>query len=161
MSSRQDIREVLKIIDNKDDALTGEMTPSFDSMIRAEGISFRYSDEIPVIEDLYFTIQKNEKIALIGASGSGKSTLVKLLSGYYTTYTGEIYYDNIELREMNLHKLRHIVAFIQQNTIIFNESIRFNICMGESFSDEELHNALLVSGVDRFLKDIPQGWGMR
>jgi len=87
--------------------------------------------------------------------------LVKLLSGYYTTYTGAIYYDNIELREMNLHKLRHIVAFIQQNTIIFNESIRFNICMGESFSDEELHNALLVSGVDRFLKDIPQGWGMR
>lgn len=157
LSTRQDVREVLKIIDNHDDAMTGGKMPSFEAMIRVKGLSFCYSDEIPLIEGLNLTIHKNEKIALIGASGSGKSTFVKLLSGYYTTYMGEIYYDNIELREINPHKLRHIVAFIQQNTLIFNETIRFNICMGESFSDEELHNALLVSGVDRFLKDIPHG----
>lgn len=90
LSTQPDIREVLKIIDNKDAALTGEKIPSFESQIRVRDLSFRYSDEIPVIEDLGLTIHKNEKIALIGASGSGKSTLVKLLSGYYASYTGDI-----------------------------------------------------------------------
>lgn len=90
LSTRPDIREVLKIIDNKNAALTDEKIPSFESQIRVRDLSFRYSDEIPVIEDLGLTIHKNEKIALIGASGSGKSTLVKLLSGYYASYTGDI-----------------------------------------------------------------------
>lgn len=157
LSIRPDIREVLKIIDNKDAALIGEKMPSFEAMIRVSDLSFRYSDEIPVIEGLNLTIHKNEKIALIGASGSGKSTLVKLLSGYYTTYTGEIYYDNVKLREINSRVLHNFVTVIHQNTFIFNDSIRFNICMGESFSDEELQNALFLSGVDRFLADVPGG----
>ncbi|MCH5279616.1 MAG: ABC transporter ATP-binding protein [Christensenellaceae bacterium] len=157
LSTRPDIREVLKIIDNKDAALTGEKIPSFETMIRVRDLSFRYSDEIPVIEDLNLAIHKNEKIALIGASGSGKSTLVKLLSGYYATYTGEIYYDNVELHEINSQTLQNFVTVIHQNMFIFNDSIRFNICMGESFSDKELHNALLLSGVDRFLTDVPGG----
>lgn len=157
LSTRPDIREVLKIIDNKDAELTGGKIPSFEAMLRVRGLSFRYSDVIPVIEDLNLTIHRNEKIALIGASGSGKSTLVKLLSGYYATYTGEIYYDDMELREINLQTLHNFVTVIHQNMFIFNDSIRFNICMGESFSDKELHNALHLSGVERFLTDVPGG----
>ena len=157
LSTRPDIKEVLKIIDNKDVVLTGEKIPSFEAMIRVRDLSFRYSDEIPVIEDLNLTIRKNEKIALIGASGSGKSTLVKLLSGYYAAYRGEIKYDAVELREINLQTLHYFVTVIHQNMFIFNDSIRFNICMGEAFSDKELHNALLLSGVDRFLMDVPGG----
>lgn len=157
LSTRPDIREVLKIIDNKGAALTGERIPSFETMIRVRDLSFRYSDEIPVIDGLNLTIRKNEKIALIGASGSGKSTLVKLLSGYYAAYTGEIYYDDVEQHEINSQTLRNLVTVIHQNMFIFNDSIRFNICMGESFSDKELHNALLLSGVDRFLTDVPGG----
>ena len=157
LSTRPDIKEVLKIIDNKDVVLTGEKIPSFEAMIRVRDLSFRYSDEIPVIEDLNLTIRKNEKIALIGASGSGKSTLVKLLSGYYAAYRGEIKYDVVELREINLQTLHNFVTVIHQNMFIFNDSIRFNICMGEAFSDKELHNALLLSGVDRFLMDVPGG----
>ena len=157
LSTRPDIREVLKIIDSKDIALTGEKMPSFEAMIRVSDLSFRYSDEIPVIEGLDLAIHKNEKIALTGASGSGKSTLVKLLSGYYATYTGEIYYDDAELHEIDPQTLHNFVTVIHQNMFIFNDSIRFNICMGESFSDKELYDALLLSGVDRFLTDIPGG----
>ncbi|MDE7326514.1 MAG: ABC transporter ATP-binding protein/permease [Lachnospiraceae bacterium] len=161
LSIRPDIGEVLKIIDNKvalaDEKLASEKIPSFEAKIRVRDLSFRYSDEIPVIEGLNLTIHKNEKIALIGVNGSGKSTLVKLLSGYYATYKGAIYYDDVELREMNLQILPNFVTVIHQNTFIFNDSIRFNICMGESFSDKELRNALLLSGVDRFLTDVPGG----
>lgn len=157
IGTRPNIREALRIIDGKADASAGKKAPSFEKNIEVIGLSFRYADDIPVLEDLDLTIRKNEKIALIGASGSGKSTLVRLLSGYHATYSGEIRYDGVELRDMNPQALPRLVTVIHQNMFIFNDSIRFNICMGEPFSDEALHSALLLSGVNRFLADVPGG----
>ncbi|MDE7385366.1 MAG: ABC transporter ATP-binding protein/permease [Anaeroplasmataceae bacterium] len=157
LSTRPSIKEALKIIDSKNVVFTGEKTPSFESMISVRNLSFCYSDEIPVIKDLNLTIHKNEKIALIGDSGSGKSTLIKLLSGYYVTYTGDIYFDDVELHEIDLQELRNYMTVIHQNTFIFNDSIRFNICLGDSFPDDKLQDALHRSGIDKFLMDVPGG----
>lgn len=157
LSTRPDMKKMQAIIDEKETAFTGATAPTFEMEIAVRDLSFRYTDDIPVIEHVNLSVHKNEKIALVGASGSGKSTLIKLLSGWYASYTGTICFDGTELRELDIQKLRRLVTVIHQNTFLFNDSIRFNICLGQSFSEEELHRALILSGVDRFLPDIPGG----
>ena len=103
------------------------------------------------------TIQKKEKLALIGASGCGKSTFIKLLSGNYSNYQGGIYYDGVELRQLDIRELRKNVVIIHQKTHIFNDTIRYNICLGEEFLESDFNNALRLSGVERFLPSIEGG----
>ena len=157
LSTRSDVHKMLAIIDYEELEFTGIKSPTCNTKIDICDLSFRYTEEVPLIEHLNLCIHKNEKVALIGTSGCGKSTLVKLMSGIYPSYTGTIYYDNTELRNLDTKKLRKLVTVIHQNTFIFNESIRFNICLGDSFSDEQLLHALNLSGVDRFLGNIPGG----
>lgn len=157
LSTRTDIKKILAIIDEKETTFTGKKAPTFETEVEVNDLSFRYSNDVPVINHLDFTIRKNEKIALIGPSGCGKSTLIKLISGTYAGYNGTICFDGTELRELDIQKLHRLVTVIHQNTFIFNDSIRFNICLGESFPEETLQQALRISGVDRFLPTIPGG----
>lgn len=110
-----------------------------------------------MLTGLQLTVRKGEKLALIGASGCGKSTLVKLLSGDYGGYQGEICYDGMELRRIDIRKLRKMIAVIHQKTFIFNDTIRYNICLGEQFSEDEFSDALRLSGVDKFVPYIADG----
>lgn len=151
------IKQVLAVIDGKETDFTGEKAPSYENELDVQDLSFRYTEDVSVLEDLNLTIRKNEKVALIGASGCGKSTLIRLLSGSYASYSGAICYDGTELRDLDIEKLRRIVTVIHQNTFLFNDSIRFNICLGEEFSQEALDKAVHMSGVDRFLPEVPGG----
>lgn len=157
LSTRPDIQKMVAIIDDKNVDFNGRKIPTCENGISVRNLSFRYVKNVPVIEQLNFTIRKNEKIALIGASGCGKSTLIKLLSGNYAKYSGTICYDGVELHDLNIQELRKLVTVIHQNTFLFNDTIRFNICLGEIFSEESMQNALHLSGVDRFLPNIPNG----
>lgn len=157
LSTRPDIKKMLEIIDCNETEFNGRDVPSFATKIETRNLSFGYADDAPVIKQLNITIRKNEKIALIGASGCGKSTLVKLISGSYANYTGTICFDDTELHELDIKKLRKLVTVIHQNTFIFNDTIRFNICLGETFPDGELEKALHFSGVERFLHDVYGG----
>ncbi len=94
---------------------------------------------------------------MVGASGCGKSTFIKLLSGNYSDYQGGICYDGVELRQLDILELRKIVTVIHQNTHIFNDTIRYNICLGEEFPEEDFENALRLSGVDGFLPSVTGG----
>lgn len=157
LSIRPDIKKMLKIIDNKENEFCGNTGFVFQDQINIENLSFRYTEGIPVLDKLNLSISKNEKVVLIGASGCGKSTLIKLLSGNYSDYTGSICYDNIELHKLDLLSLQRQLVVIHQNTFIFNNSIRFNICLDEEFSEEILEKALQASGVNRFLSMVPGG----
>jgi len=156
-SCKKSAQRVLSILDDQTQDFTGTMDATCHDAIEVSDLSFRYSEDTPVLEHLNMTVKKGEKVALIGASGCGKSTLIKLLSGNYSNYHGSIRYDGVELHEIAHDKLRQLVTVIHQNTYIFNDTIRFNICMGEDFSEEALQKALHLSGVDRFLPAIPQG----
>ena len=139
------------------DTIKGIEPPAFSHEIRVSDLYFRYKETQPVLTGLRLTIQKGEKLALTGASGCGKSTLVRLLSGNYSGYQGEICYDGVELRQLDIEKLRKMIEVIHQKTFIFNDTIRYNICLGERFTEAEFRNALRMSGVDRFLPCIAEG----
>lgn len=157
LSTVPDIKKIQGIIDDEDTDFNGAVVPTFKKTVDINNLTFRYSEDALVLSGVNLTIAKGEKIALIGASGCGKSTLIKMLSGNYANYSGLIRYDGTELRELDIMKLKKLVTVIHQNTFIFNESIRFNICLGEEFGENAMVNALHLSGVDGFLAAIPGG----
>ncbi len=157
LSNRKSIKLLLGIIDENRREFTGAAPAHLENALEISGLSFRYKEEVPVIDRLDLTIQKKEKVALIGPSGCGKSTLIRLLTGCYANYTGTIRYDGTELHEIDPEGLRKLVTVIHQNTFLFNDTLRFNICLGEDFPEEALTRAVHLSGVDRFLGNIPGG----
>lgn len=157
LSQKKNIQMVLGIIDGRGAEFAGREEAAFEDRLQVSDLSFRYAPDVPVLEHLDLTLYKNEKMALIGPSGCGKSTLIKLISGNYADYTGAIRYDGTELHDLDNRKLRDLVTVIHQNTFLFNDTLRFNICLGEEFSEEELQRALHLSGVDRFLPSVAGG----
>lgn len=151
------IDRLMAVIDERNDTMKGTETPSFSREIRVADLSFRYKCACPVLTGLQLTIRKGEKLALTGASGCGKSTFVKLLSGNYDSYQGEIRYDGVELRQLDIEKLHKMIAVIHQKTFLFNDTKRYNICLGETFSEDAFRNSLRLSGVDKFLPSISDG----
>lgn len=151
------IEKLTAIIDYKDDTFTGNAEPSFSDKIDVNNLCFQYKEGHPVLKNLNLTIHKNEKLALVGASGCGKSTLIKLLSGTYANYQGAITYDDVELKQLDNRKLRKMVTVIHQKTYMFNDTIRYNICLGQQFSKSDFDNALRLSGVEKFLPLITDG----
>ena len=157
LGNKDTIKLTLGLVDGKNTEFNGMKDASLEKGISVKDLSFSYKQDIPVLQGVDFSLKKSEKVALIGPSGCGKSTLIKLLTGNYSGYTGEIRYDGTELRDISPENLRKLATVIHQNTFIFNDTIRFNICLGEDFSDEALQKALSLSGVDRFLPSISGG----
>ncbi len=157
LGNRKNSRLLLDIIDDNRNEFTGTAPARLENALEIRGLSFRYKEEVPVIENLSMTIRKNEKVALTGQSGCGKSTLIRLLTGSYADYRGAICYDGAELHDIDPEGLRKLVTVIHQNTFIFNDTLRFNICLGENFTEEALARAVRLSGVERFLSNIPGG----
>lgn len=99
------------------------------------------------LQNISFDIEAGKCYIIVGASGSGKSTLLKLIMGMLRPYKGEILYDNTELREVSDDEIYNAVAYIQQETVIFNSSILDNITMYQEFSQEEIEEAIKQSGL--------------
>ena len=157
LGNKENIKMLLDIIDGDSAEFTGTGRVSLEDKIEVRDLSFRYKEEVPVLEHLNLIVHKNEKVALTGPSGCGKSTLIRLLTGTYANYSGDICYDKAELHDVDIEKLKKLVTVIHQNTYIFNNTVRFNICLGENFSEEALTRALRLSGVDRFLSSVEGG----
>ncbi|MCL2404790.1 MAG: ABC transporter ATP-binding protein/permease [Defluviitaleaceae bacterium] len=146
-----------EITDYQDESFVGTGSPCFNKSILVKDLSFEYNENTPILSNLSFELKKNEKVALIGSSGGGKTTLIKLLCGKYATYSGEIFYDNDEIKALDNMQLRKLIAIIPQHVYIFNETIHYNICLGEDFSDDDLNRAVQLSGVNKFLPQMPSG----
>lgn len=95
-----------------------------------------------VLQSLNFEIAPGEKLALVGASGGGKTTLVQLLLGFYEASKGQVYYNDVPITEIGQSVVRANVATVLQHPALFNQSIRFNLTLGQDMSDEQLWDAL-------------------
>ena len=128
---------------------------NFDSSIDFENVSFAYENE-EVIKNLSFKIRKGETIALVGQSGSGKSTIANLISRFYDISDGKIKFDGKNIKEINLTSLRKLIGLVTQDSILFNDSIKNNLLIGnESANDEDIIEALKIANAWEFVKDLP------
>ena len=123
-----------------------------------DNLSYSYPGaETETIKNLSICITEGEKIAIVGESGSGKSTIAKLLFRYDTDYRGSIQIDENEIRELNASSLYRYVSMIPQFPFLFSDTIRNNICLGKSYTPEQLEEAITIAKLEPFLKTLPNG----
>lgn len=125
--------------------------------IRCTDLTFSYADDQKVLENEDFLFEAGKKYAVVGQSGCGKSTLIKLLTGYFRDFQGQIEIDGHSLKEMPQEEINRRIAVIHQNVFLFDTDIRDNICLGRQYSDEEIHKALMESGMEDFLAGMEGG----
>ncbi|MFV0396152.1 MAG: ABC transporter ATP-binding protein [Coprobacillaceae bacterium] len=162
LNSLPKIKGIEPII-NKLDELTNT-TPmnkltinNFETAIDIKDLTFSYDGINPVLKNINLEIKKGQKYAIIGKSGCGKTTLTNLISGYYKTYSGDISYDGKNISEYDVQSSSNLISTIHQNVYMFDSSIKDNITLYDSYSNEEMQNTLTISGVDTFIIDFDQG----
>ncbi|MEM9421837.1 MAG: ATP-binding cassette domain-containing protein [Pseudomonadota bacterium] len=140
----------------------GINTRSFQGAFQLNDVSFVYeATDVTALSSISMSIAPGEKIGLIGQNGSGKSTLLHLFPGLLTPQNGAILIDRHDARQYTPHFLRSHVGFMPQETVLFNQSLKDNICLGqEDVSLEDFERAVTLSGVDRFARTHPSGYSM-
>jgi ABC-type multidrug transport system fused ATPase/permease subunit len=119
---------------------------------------FNYINEIPVLKGITLNIIAGERISLVGHSGAGKTTIANLLYKLYDIERGEISIDGINISDFNLHNLRSQIGVVHQETIFFDDTVRFNLCFSNNNeNDEKLWQALKMSHLYDFIKSLPDG----
>lgn len=127
--------------------------------IRFREVSFAYLEGQPVAENLDLHIRGGEKVAIVGESGCGKTTLSYMLLGFYEPRSGQIEIDGQNIAECSLHSIRDKVGVVQQDVLIFDGTVRYNIMLGnESAAEEELIRACKAAGVYDFIMEMEDGF---
>jgi len=158
LSSKAAAERVFEILDTEDEihADEGELLPL---PVRGEvclnDVSFSY-DEIPTLKNISFKAMPGQTVALVGSTGAGKSTLVNLLTRFYEYDSGSITIDGYELNTLNKPSLRSSIAYVTQDSFLFNGSVRENLLLGKrDATDEELWRALDAANASGFIKELP------
>ncbi len=124
--------------------------------INLQNVCFSYSDK-RILNNINFFIHKGKFTAFVGATGSGKSTLAKLIAGLYFADSGKIYIDQIGIEDLDIKSWRSKIGFVTQETIIFNESAKYNISYGKSAAkDEEIIAAAKKANIHDFIMGLPE-----
>lgn len=128
--------------------------------IELRQVSFGYANEgRKVLRDVNLTVPVGKMVALVGESGGGKSTLTKLLLRFHDPTSGAVLWDGIDLRDARIASLRRQMALVTQETVLFNDTVRYNITYGRpEATDEELRDAARTAFAHDFIMDLPSGY---
>ena len=132
---------------------------TFSGKIDFWDVGFNYEEGETILDDVSFSILKGQLVALVGPSGAGKSTIADLIPRFYDVESGAILIDGINIRDVKLASLRNQMGIVTQETILFNETIEFNITYGvEDYSQEELDEAAKAANAYDFILEQPEGF---
>lgn len=124
-----------------------------------EDVSFRYVEDVPLIEKLDLTVEPGKTVAIVGPTGAGKTTLVNLIMRFYELDAGRITLDGTDIAQMTRHDLRSRTGMVLQDTWLFGGTIRDNIAYGRTdATDEQIMDAAKAAYVDRFVHSLPDGY---
>jgi len=127
--------------------------------VRFRDVRFAYDERRTILDGIDFEIAPGETVAVVGHSGSGKSTLARLLYRFYDVGSGGIEIDGQDLRSLTQASLRGAIGIVPQDTVLFNDSIRYNIRYGRpSASDDDVEAAARSAHIDAFIKALPDGY---
>lgn len=147
------------LLEKEEDLESGDWMDDFQGHIEIKDLDFAYEGSMKdSIRDLSLDIPVGKKIALVGPSGSGKSTLINLILGFYDPQSGSIQVDGVDLRDINLKKLRTSIGYLSQDPFIFEGTILDNISFGNpSASLEDVNQALDQAVLCDFIQSLPHG----
>jgi len=153
---------VFNVLDTKPDIIE-KVNPiqlqEFKSEINLEKVNFFYEEREMVINDVSFKINKGSMVAIVGPSGAGKSTIGDLISRFYDVKSGGIFIDGSDIRDYSIDSLRKNIGIVTQETILFDESIEFNITYGlNKYRQESLYEAAKAANALSFITKQPKGF---
>ena len=150
------IQEIIDTPNPLKDRENAIIKTSFDSEIEFKNISFKYQDDY-VLKNFSLIIPKGKTVALVGQSGSGKSTIANLITRFYDVNKGQILIDGIDIRDLTTNSLRSQLGIVTQDAILFNDSIKNNLKLGNDNADDEaIIEALKVANAWEFVKDLSE-----
>ena len=128
--------------------------------IELRGVHFRYgNEERYVLRDVDLSIRAGQMVALVGESGGGKSTLTKLVPRFHDPTEGSVTWDGVDLRDARLRSLRSNTALVTQETVLFNDTVRYNIAYSRPGATvEEIESAARAAHAHEFIKELPAGY---
>jgi len=131
-----------------------------DGEVRFEHVCFSYQPEREILKDIDFVIAPGQKVAVVGPSGAGKSTLARLIFRFYDIGSGRILVNGQDLRDVTQDSLRAAIGIVPQDTVLFNDSIYYNIAYANTgASREEVIRAAELANIREFVESLPQTWG--
>ena len=138
----------------------GTKKPKLEGNIRLEDVHFQYPQrlDVPVLSGINFSIGRNQTLAVVGGSGAGKSTLASLLLRYYEPQSGAVFFDDTNIREIDLEYLRAHIAIVPQEVMLFADTIQENIRFGRpEASTQEIEDAAKAANALEFIQSFPEG----
>ncbi|MDR3497268.1 MAG: ABC transporter ATP-binding protein/permease [Ancalomicrobiaceae bacterium] len=130
-----------------------------EAAVTFENVSFSYDPERQILKDVSFTVPAGKTVAIVGPSGAGKSTISRLLFRFYDVASGRIVIDGQDIRDVRQASLRRNIGMVPQDTVLFNDTIRYNIRYGRpDASDEEVVEAARLAQIADFIEQLPQGY---
>lgn len=127
--------------------------------IRFENVDFSYDPERKILKDVSFTVPAGKMVAIVGPSGAGKSTVSRILFRFYDIDGGRVTIDGQDIRDVTQTSLRAAIGVVPQDTVLFNDTIRYNISYGRpDASQEEIVAAAKLAQIHEFIEAMPQGY---
>jgi ATP-binding cassette, subfamily B, heavy metal transporter len=130
-----------------------------DGTIRFEDVRFAYEPDRPILKGISFAVPAGNTVAIVGPSGAGKSTISRLLFRFYEITGGRILIDGQDIRDVTQTSLREAIGVVPQDTVLFNDSIRYNIRYGRwAADDDDVEDAAGLAQIDDFIRAAPKGY---
>ncbi|MFC5067885.1 ABCB family ABC transporter ATP-binding protein/permease [Flaviflagellibacter deserti] len=127
--------------------------------IRFEDVRFSYDPDRPILKGVSFEVPAGKTVAIVGPSGAGKSTISRLLYRFYDVGEGRVTIDGQDVRDVQQKTLRNAIGMVPQDTVLFNDTIRYNIRYGRwDATDEEIEQAAALAQIDPFIQMLPKGY---
>jgi ATP-binding cassette subfamily C protein len=151
------MKKTLETAQKMSESKLGEHKPELRQAIRLKEVSFAYSEN-NILKDVSLVFPAGEISAIVGESGSGKTTIVDLIIGLLRPKTGEVWIDDLPLKQVDLHQWRRMIGYVPQETLLLNDSILKNVTLGDpDITEHEAQEALRKAGIWKFIENRPKG----
>ncbi|OFV94768.1 MAG: hypothetical protein A3H28_04810 [Acidobacteria bacterium RIFCSPLOWO2_02_FULL_61_28] len=151
--------EILELQEEVAEKPDAKVLPPFSRSIAFENVWFGYDAGEPFLQNVSLEVKAGEVVAIVGASGAGKSTLVNLILRFFDVSKGRVLIDGHDVRDVTLDSLRSQISMVTQEMILFNDTVRNNICYGRpNVSKEELESVAQAALASEFIQRMPQGY---
>jgi ATP-binding cassette subfamily B protein len=122
-------------------------------------VGFKYNDDRTILSDISFKVEDGKKLAIVGPSGAGKSTIARLLFRFYDISSGEILISGQNIAKVSQNSLRQAIGIVPQDTVLFNDSILYNIRYAKAdASEQEVYEAARLADIHDFIQSLPEGY---
>lgn len=158
---KNSIKRINNILNFKNEKIDKYSGLKIDGNIRLNKLEFSYNSKNKTLEDISLTIEKGEKVLLLGSSGSGKSTILKILYKYYQVKRNTVFINDYDIVDFTEKDIRENIIYVSQNEFLYTDTIRNNIIMDRDIQESEYINICRITHVNDIIKDNPQGYNYR